>query len=63
MLRLPVYAGGVNESEFAVVLCLHGEADGRLLVVHMLQEAINVSAIQDVESVVKVAIPDPRFVG
>ena len=26
MRRLPVYAGGVNESEFSVVLCLHGAA-------------------------------------
>lgn len=50
MRRLPVDAGGVNESEFAVVLCLHGEADGRLLVVHMLQEAINVSAMLKVSS-------------
>ena len=47
MRRLPIYAGGeaavwfsrncsVKEGEFAVTLCFHGEADGRLLVVEML---------------------------
>ena len=29
-------ADGAKESEFVVVLCLHGEANGRLLVVQML---------------------------
>ena len=63
-----VYAGGGaavwfswdscdKESEFAVILCLHGEADWRLLVVQMLYDAINVSAIQDDESVANVAFP------
>ena len=47
MCRLPVYAGGeaavrfsrncgVKETEFVVILCLHGEADGMLLVVQVL---------------------------
>ena len=47
MRRFPVYAVGeagvlcflncsVKVNEFVVVLCMHGEADGRLLVVQML---------------------------
>ena len=47
MRGLPVYAGseaavrfssncGAKECEFVAILCLHGEADGRLLVVQTL---------------------------
>ena len=53
----------MKENEIVVVLCVHGEAGGRLLVVQMLQEAIKVSAIQDGESVINVAFPDLRFAG
>jgi len=31
----------VKEGEFVIILCLNGEADGKLLVVQMLQEAVD----------------------
>ena len=54
---------GVEESKFVVVLCPHCEVDGSLLVVQMVLEAINISTVQDGESVINVAFPRPRFVG
>ena len=43
-------------------LCLHGEAKGRLCVIQMLQEAIEVLAIKDGEGVVYVVFPIPKLV-
>ncbi len=42
--------------------CCRSEADGMLLVVKVLKEAIDASAIQDGEGVAYVAFSEPRLV-
>ena len=53
----------VSRKASLLSFCLHGEADGRLMVVEMQQEVVYVFAIQDGKGIVHVAFPDPRLIG